>query len=227
MNSTTESYLATLAKDSTVSQRRGSHGAICFIDGVIEALLATEAITNAEAMKWNVMLMSAARGHSSPSIASSSGPSSESIPSGDATEVIGESNATQNVPQFLELIPVEGALAIVPGVCSFQILGIERYDSMAAIMWRVVPLAAPAKPKSLSHFAQVTAAPTPRSTKLTDDVGTRYIMMGGTAGGRIERVGRLEFRPAPPDNATLLFVRWEDAAFNIALPRTGHSGPLV
>jgi len=227
MNSATEGYLAALAKDSTVSQRLGSHGAICFIDGVIEALLATEAITNAEAMKWNVMLMSAARGHSSPSIASSSGPSSESIPSGDATEVIGESNATQNVPQFLELIPVEGALAIVPGVCSFQILGIERYDSMAAIMWRVVPLAAPAKPKSLSHFAQVTAAPTPRSTKLTDDVGTHYIMMGGTSGGRIERVGRLEFRPAPPDSATLLFVRWEGAAFDIALPRTGHSGPLV
>src|ERR1022692_3278524 len=32
LNSTTESYLATLAEDSTGSQRRGSHGAICFID---------------------------------------------------------------------------------------------------------------------------------------------------------------------------------------------------
>jgi hypothetical protein len=141
--------------------------------------------------------------------------------------VKGESNATQDVPQFLELIPVEGASAIVPGVCSVQILGIERYDSMAAIMWRVVPLPAPAKPESLSHFAQVTPTPTPRTMKLTDDVGTRYIMMGSHAGGRIERVGRLEFRPAPPDSATLLFVRWESAAFDIALPRTGRGGPLV
>src|ERR1019366_7292887 len=133
----------------------------------------------AEATKWNIMLLSSARGHSSPSIASSSGPSSESIPTGEATEVRDGRNATQDVAQFLELIPVEGALAIVPEVGSVQILAIERYDSMAAIMWRVVPLPAPAKPESLSHFAQGRTAPTPRSTKLTDDVGTRYIMMGG------------------------------------------------
>jgi hypothetical protein len=227
MDTATERYLATLAKDSSVTQRRGGHGAICFIDGVIEALLATEAISVAEATKWNVMLLSAARGHSSPSVASSSGPSSESVPTGDAIEVIGERNAMQDVPQFLELIPVEGASAIIPEVCSVQILGIERYDSMAAIVWRVAPLPGPTTPESLSHFAQVTIAPNPRSTKLTDDVGTDYIMLGGHAGGRIERVGRLEFRPAPPDSATLLFVRWRSAAFDIVLPRAGHSEPLL
>lgn len=227
MDSTTERYLDTLAKDSTISQRRGGHGAICFIDGVIEALLATEAISLEEAKRWNVMLLSAARGHSSGSFAPSSAPSSESIVSGDATEVMGESNSTQNVAQFLELIPVEGVSAIVPGVCTIQILGIERYDSMTAILWRVVPLPALAKQESLGHFAQVTPTPTPRTTKLTDDVGTHYIMMGGYSGGRIERVGRLEFRPTPPDSATRLFVSWEDAEFDIALPRVGRSGPLV
>jgi hypothetical protein len=226
MNSTTQSYLDTLAKDPTVSQRRGSHGATCFIDGVIEALLATEAISLTEAREWNVRLLSAARGHSSEFVASSSGASSEFISSGDVTEVTGENNATQDAAQFLELIPVEGASAIVPGVCRIQILGIERYDSKAAIMWRVAPLPAPAKSESLSHFAQVTPTPTPRSTKLTDDVGTRYTVMGGHSGGRIERVGRLEFRPAPPDNATRLFVSWEDTEFDIALPRTAHGGHL-
>ncbi len=222
MDVTTEHYLTRLAQDSTVQQRRGAHGAICFIDGVIEALLATEAISIVEARHWNVMLLSAARGHSSESMASFSGLSSESFPA----EVRDESAATPALPQFLDLIPIEGASATVPGVCSVQILGIERYDSMAALMWRVVPLPTPTKPESLSHFAQVTPTPTPRTTELTDDVGTRYIMMGGHSGGRIERVGRLEFRPAPPDTATLLFVRWEDAAFDIALPRTGHIGPI-
>jgi len=227
MNSTTESYLIRLAEDSTVSQRRGSHGAICFIDGVIEALLATEAISIAEATRWNVKLLSAARGHSSMSIASYSGTSSEYNLSRDAIEVKDESNGAQDVPEFLELIPVEGASAIVSGVCSIQILGIERYDSKAAIVWRVVPLPAPAKPESLSHFAEVRTVPSPRSIKLTDDVGTYYTVMGGNSGGRRERVGRFEFRPAPPESATRLFIRWEDVAFDIALPRTGNSGPLV
>ncbi len=227
MDTATERYLATLAKDSSVTQRRGGHGAICFIDGVIEALLVTEAISVAEATKWNAMLLSAARGHSSPSVASSSGPSSESVPTGDAIEVIGERNAVQDVPQFLELIPIEGASAIFSGVGSVQILGIERYDSKAAIVWRVVLTPAPAKPESLSRFAQILTAPEPRSMKLTDDVGTRYMIMGGNSGGRIERVGRFEFRPAPPDSATRLFVSWEDAEFDIVLPRAGHSGPLL
>ena len=215
MNSATESYLASLAKDSTIWGRRGKHGAICFIDGVIEALVATEAISDTEASKWNMVLMS-----------STSAPSSEFIPLGDAMEVVGERNTPRGFPHFLELIPIEGVLTIVPGVCSVQILGIERYDSKAAILWRVVPLSAPAKPESFNHFAQFETGPNRRTTELTDDVGTRYIVVGGHSGGRIERVGRFEFRPAPPDSATLLFVRWADAAFDIALPRAGQSGPL-
>jgi len=226
MNSTTENYLDKLAKDSTVSQRRGGHGAVCFIDGVFEALLAIEAISISEAREWNVRLLSAARGHSS-EFTSSSGASSEVTYGGSVTEVAGENNVTQDAPQFLELIPVEGATSIVPGVCSIQILGIERYDSKVAISWRVAPLSAPAAAESLSHFAQVTPTPTPRTMKLTDDVGTRYTVMGGHSGGQTERVGRLEFRPAPPDSATRLFVNWEDAAFDIALPKTGRSDPRV
>jgi hypothetical protein len=210
MDSATESYLATLAMDSTIWRRRGRHGAICFFDGVIEALIASEAISNAEASKWNLALMSPA-----------STPSSEFAPLGDASEVLSEHNATHGFPHFLELIPVKGALTIVPGVCSVQILGIERYDSKAAIIWRVVPLSAPVESESLNHFAQFETGPDRRTTELTDDVGTQYIVVGGHSGGRIERIGRFEFRPAPPDSATLLFVRWADAAFDITLPRTG------
>jgi hypothetical protein len=213
MDSATESYLATLAKDSTIWRRKGKYGAICFIDGVIEALIATAEISDEEASQWNTELKS-----------SPSAPPSKFAPTVESPEAIAELNSTQDFPHFLELIPVEGAVTIVPGVCSIQILGIERYDSKAAIIWRVVPLTALVSQNDLSDYVRFETGPNRTSMKLTDDIGTRYILVGGHSGGRIERVGRFEFRPPPPDNATILFVRWEDVEFNIALPRTDRSG---
>jgi hypothetical protein len=209
---TTESYLATLAENSTIWKRRGRHGAVCFIDGVIEALMATGAISNAEASKWNIAIMS-----------SSSGFSSRFAPPVNTAKVPNGRDAPQDFPHFLELIPVRGAIVVIPDVCRVQILGIERYDSKAAIVWRVVPLPSPTKLESFSHFTQFETGPNSKTTEIADDVGTQYTVVGGHSGGRIERVGRFEFQPAPPDNATLLFVRWEDAAFDLVLPRAGHS----
>jgi hypothetical protein len=212
MNSVTENYLTALAKDSTIWRRRGKHGAICFIDGVIETLVAIEAISISEASKWNLAIMS-----------SLNSPVSEFLNPDIATGVTDERDATKSFSRFLELIPIEGACAIVAGAYSVQILGIERYDSKGAVIWRVVPLAEPATKEDLSHFARFEDGPNRATATLTDDVGTSYALVGGQSGGRIERVGRFEFRPAPAPGANFLFIRWEDVAFSIALPRPGDS----
>jgi hypothetical protein len=52
----------------------------------------------------------------------------------------------------------------------------------------------------------------------SDDRGTLFRKKGGSAGGGGgERVGRMVFVPAPPEDATILIINWEDMNFEIPL----------
>jgi hypothetical protein len=207
MDTATERYLTSLAGDSARWKRMGLYGATTLIEGILEALVATGAISDGDALSWKELIL-APFNISRATYISAEGEA--------ASAVVG--NSAQIIPRFLEMISAREPAKDVLGVCSIQILGIERYDSKGAILWRVAPLEEPNAPADPSGFGAFRPGPEMAEMELTDDVGTVYILMGGNSAGRVERVGRFEFRPAPPDGAKHLRVRWQDVAFTIALP---------
>jgi hypothetical protein len=140
--------------------------------------------------------------------------------------------------RFLGLIPAQDADRPIPHGGRVQILGIERYDTKVAVAWRLAPL-----PDLESQFARELqdherdTAGLPDSAmerqmarrqflsrmhrpgqelSLTDNLGTDYHGGGGgSGGGRDERVGRSDFWPAIPSEATLLQVHWGDVVFDV------------
>ena len=92
----------------------------------------------------------------------------------------------------------------MPDVCSFQILGVERYDVKGAIFWRMVPILGPESTDGAKRLAALGTGPDMRSIEISDDRGTTYQVTHGSSAGRIEKVGRYEFISAPPDDATIL-----------------------
>lgn len=118
-------------------------------------------------------------------------------------------------PQFLKLVPANQSAQELPNVCSFQVLGVECCDVKGSIIWRMVPLQMPANTEDAANGASYGTGPNIGSMEVSDDRGTEYQMTNGSGAGRIERVGRYEFRPAPPDEATILKIRWEELLFEV------------
>ncbi len=196
-------YLSDLASDSARWQRLGRYGTASFVDGLLNGLTGVGAITRDEATTWRDVFLAP---FSNPSARFRS---AEDVPTTDRTPTPGA------LSQFIELVPANQPAKELPDVCSFQILGVERYDVKGAIIWRMVPLAGRANAEDAVNVASFGTGPEIRSIEVSDDRGTSYQMMGGTSGGRIERVGRYEFRPAPADDATTLKVQWQGLFFEI------------
>jgi hypothetical protein len=135
----------------------------------------------------------------------------------DGSSMVDRTPAPGVFPQFIELVPANQPAKELPNVCSFQILGVECYDVKGAIIWRMIPLPTPANTEDAVNGASFGTGPEIRSMEVSDDRGTSYQMTNGSSGGRIERVGRYEFRPAPSDDATILKVRWEGLSFEIKI----------
>jgi hypothetical protein len=141
------------------------------------------------------------------------------------------------IARFLELIPVVDGDRVVPYGGRLQILGIERYDSVVAVAWRMAPL-----PDAETKYADELRAhdrdteglpdhereslrrmflmqinrPTSFAFTLADDLGTEYLNTGGgTSGGRNEQTGRAQFMPAVPERASELTIRWDDLVFRV------------
>lgn len=207
MDTATERYLTELASDSARWKRLGAYGATKHIEGVLEALVATGAILSIDASSWNELILAPFNIPRSTSISSK----------GSSASAVVDSSAP-SIPRFLEMISAKEPAKVVPDVCSIQILGIERYDSKVAIIWRVVPLQESSVSAGSDGVGAFRAGPEIAAMELTDDLGTCYNGIGGSSAGSVERVGRFQFRPAPPEGATLLRVRWEDVAFEITLP---------
>jgi hypothetical protein len=198
-------FLAGMANDSARWKRLGRFGTLSFVEGLLDGLTGVGAITRDEAAARRDLFLA-------PSNIAAARFSS----TGDVS-MIPPALAPGDFPHFVELIPAAQPAKDLPDVCSFQILGIERYDVKGAIIWRMVPILGPESTEEAKNLAALGTGPEVQSIELSDDRGTSYQMMGGTSGGRIERVGRYEFRPAPPDDATILKVHWEELVFEINL----------
>ena len=198
-------YLTELAGDSAHWKRLGRYGTAFFVDGLLDGLTSVGAITGDEASAWRDVFLnpfsnSSARFRSAGDVSITDLPHTPGV-----------------LPHFIELMPAAQPAKELPNVCSFQILGVERYDVKGAFIWRMVPLAGPANAEDANNLASIGIGPEIQSIELSDDRGTSYQMMGGTSGGRIERVGRCQFRPAPRDDATILKVHWEELRFEIQI----------
>jgi len=141
--------------------------------------------------------------------------------------------------RFLGLIPVSNPDQLVPFGGRVQILGIERYDSKAAVAWRLAPIPDPEiqfaselsdherdtqglpnaeRQMMRRQFLQQLNGPG-RELGLSDDVGTEYHRMGGrhSSNGQ-ECTGRAQFAPAVPETASTLTIHWGDLRFPVSLP---------
>jgi hypothetical protein len=137
------------------------------------------------------------------------------------------------------LIPVDTPDQPLPFGGRAQILGLERYDTKAVVVWRIAPLPDPERQFAdelaaaeldseglpdaerrmmrQRHLSRLQARGGERLT-LSDEVHTEYHDRGGgSGGGEAERVGRSEFMPAIPATATQLTVRWNGLAFPVVL----------
>ncbi len=199
-------YLAGLASDSARWKRLGRVGTLNFVEGVLEGLMATGAITRDEALVWKDLL---------------------TIPSGRAFAPFGSSAGMFNWPlppthddtaRFIDLVAANEPAKVLPGVCSFQILGVERYDIQIVVVWRMLRDCGPENSDELKNLAPFMPGPEASSIEVSDDRGTRYQMGGGTSGGGGgEMVGRYKYNPAPPEEATFLTIIWEKLNFEIPL----------
>jgi hypothetical protein len=204
--------------------------------GAIEALRAANAMDPDEVHDWNNRM------HVALGLASL-----DPLPpgfQGSRAVFVGDGERPDRPPEapiarFLELIPVRDADRELPYGGRLQILGIERYDSKVAVAWRMAPL-----PDAEAQHAQELAAherdseglpeheremmraeflqhvsrgPGAQLT-LSDDVGTGYRSTGGGwSGGGNERVGRAQFTPWIPEDASMLTVRWDVLEFPVPL----------
>lgn len=201
-------YLAGLASDSARWKRLGRVGTLNFVEGVLESLMGVGAITRDEALAWKELLtvsLGVAPARFGPSADASRYPSSPT---------------SRTLAHFIELISADEPARVLHGVCSFQILGVERYDMQVAVLWRMSPFLDP-ESNELKNLSPFDAGPEMSALELSDDLGTIYLKNGGGAvGGGGERVGRIVFTPAPPDGATILTIGWEDMIFEIPLGST-------
>jgi hypothetical protein len=207
-------FLAGLASDSACWKRLGRVGTLNFVEGVLESLMGVGAITRDEALAWKELLtvsLGVAPARFSPSGGASRHPSSPT---------------PRTFAHFIDLISADEPAKVSPGVCSFQIFGLELYDMQVAVLWRMLPVLDPEGTDELKNLAPINAGPEMSALEVSDDLGTIYCKNGGSSGGGGggggERVGRSVFTPAPPDGARILTISWEDMIFEIPLGST-HS----
>jgi len=204
--------------------------------GAIEALRAAEAMDSDEVHDWNNRMH----------VALGLEPLEPLPPgfTGGRAVFIGEGERPTRPPappiaRFLGLIPVLDGDREVPYGGRLQILGIERYDSKAAVTWRMAPL-----PDAESKYAEELRAhdhdteglpdqerkmlrrrfqmqlnhPAGDALTLSDDLGTEYLKTGGGAsGGGNEQTGRAQFMPAVPEGAAELTIRWDELVFRVQI----------
>jgi hypothetical protein len=194
-------------------KRRGNQGTIFFIDGVIETLIASGAVSEDEAEKWKVLL-----------ITSLTAPSPESHSQLGTTHVGSGYDSPKDFATFIALIPIIGARTTMPNKSSLQLIGLELYDSKAAIIWRALPPPSFSFQERFGQFSQNSLGPDLAMISLKDDIQTNYVVMHGHSGGRTDRVGRFEFWPAPPGNATVLYVRLGTSTLEVPLSRSRAPG---
>ena len=203
MENDVELYLTDLSNDSARWRRLGRPRAEYFIEGLLNGLTGVEALSHEEATSWRDRLLTTFNTYSA------------RFKSADGTAKTDQTFAPAAFSQFIELVPARQLAKEIPNLGSFQILGIERYDNKGAVIWRMVPPPAHENTGDAIGVADFGAGPEIRLFELSDDAGTKYQMTSGNSGGRIEKVGRYEFRPAPPNDATILNVRLEDLSFVI------------
>jgi hypothetical protein len=198
-------YLSDLASDTARWKRLGRYGTASFVDGLLDGLTTVGAMTRDEAATWTDVLLAPLR--SSPG----------RFRSTDVDSMVDRTPSPGVISRFIELVPANQPAKELPSVCSFQILGVECYDDKGAIIWRMVPLHMSGNAEDVASGTYFGTGPEIRSMEVSDDRGTEYHMMGGSGAGRIERVGRYEFRPAPVHDATILRVRWGELSFEIKI----------
>lgn len=202
-------FLAGLASDSARWKRLGRVGTLNFVEGALESLMGVGAITRDEALAWKELLTV------------SLGVAPARFSSSDGASMLPFSPTPRTFAHFIELISTDEPAKVSPGVCSFQIFGLERYDMQVAVLWRMLPVLDPEGTDELKNLAPFNAGPEMSVMEVSDDLGTIYRTKGGSSGGGGgERVGRSVFTPAPPDDATILTISWEDMIFEIPLGPT-------
>jgi len=74
----------------------------------------------------------------------------------------------------------------------------------------------------LKNFSPFNAVPEMSSMDVPEDRGTLFRKLGGSAAevGSGERIGRMEFVPAAPVDATILTIKWEEMKFEVPLGRS-------
>jgi hypothetical protein len=206
----------------------------------LEALRAVGALTQEETEDWNNRLLVALGIQPlEPLPTGSRGTVARAIRVSDAPPPL---VIVRPTPRFLRLMP-----ARVPDVAigfggRLQILGVELYDTQVAVTWRLAPLPDPelqfkdqlaahdldseglpehVREQSRRMLVQRLGRPGQRLS-LSDDAGTEYHHAGGSSGGGSEeRIGRSEFTPAVPNNASELLVHWQD---EVTIPIDLHRG---
>ena len=208
-----DDYLRSLSEDSERWQRLGPNRTRDFVEGALEALVESGALTPSDAQTWKTTILASL----DKSRATFRGPPEDSPPG-----VIGATRPT--FARFEAMIPVHEPAQIILGVRSVQILGIELYDTKLAIDWRLVPLSDAINQGFDPHAEMPGGGQDSNRMLLTDNVGTVYSFFAGNSGGRLERVGRSEYRPAPPAEAHVLHVQWGEFQFDLRLP--DHHGQV-
>ncbi len=198
-------YLTGLANDSARWKRRGRFGTAHFVEGLLDGLINVEAITREEASAWKDVFLGPF--NIAPARFSSVG----------AAQAVSTSLVPDAFPHFIELIPANQPAKVLPHVCSFQILGVERYDVKGAIVWRIVPLLGPESSEEDISVAALGTGLDMSSIEISDDRGFSYQLSTGSSAGRMDRVGRQEFLPALSDDAKILKVHLEEMIFEIDL----------
>ena len=207
-----DDYLRSLSDNPERWKQMGPHRATDFVEGVLEALITSGTLSASSAQTWKTSIL-----------ASLDEPRAtfRGAPKDSSWGVIDSTRPT--VARFETMVPVHVAAKIIPGERSVQILGIELYDTKLAIDWRLVPLSDVAHQEFDPHSDMFGGGPDANKMLLSDNVGTNYEMFAGNSGGRLERVGRYEFRPAPPADANILHVQWGGVHFELRLhDHLGH-----
>ena len=140
-------YLAGMANDSARWKRLGRFGTVSFVEGLLDGLTAVGAITSDEAAAWRELLLAPFN------IAQARFSSTSEV------SKIPPAFAPSEFPRFVELIPAAQPAQDLPDVCSFQILGVERYDVKGAILWRMVPILGPESSEEARRLAALGTGP--------------------------------------------------------------------
>jgi hypothetical protein len=148
--------------------------------------------------------------------------------------------------RFLALVPVSEPDQPLEYGGRIQVLGVELYSDKLTVNWRLAPLpdykavfaaelaeqetdleGLPEDHRKILRDKLIHQLQTRRRfVTLADDLGTQYLSMGGgSGGGGNERRGQTDFRPAVPETARSLTVRWDDVEFEVQLPPDYNPAP--